>query len=167
MGMTEEKRREMTRSNYAAQMEMLGYDSSGNPLDMVPLTKEERRDLETLRKIKSGEVLKSVCHDYAIYNGDWYRKNIWNWPGKAQEPRVMSLEEVNAADYCWLETKGWVDGDSFVPVLRLPNDYSEVEIGFSDAKECDYGCEIINYNKCWRCWTTRPSDAQREAVPWQ
>lgn len=33
--MTEEERREMTRSNYAAQMEMLGYDASGNPLDMV------------------------------------------------------------------------------------------------------------------------------------
>lgn len=33
--MTEEERREMTRSNYAAQMEMLGYDASGNPLDKV------------------------------------------------------------------------------------------------------------------------------------
>jgi rubredoxin len=33
--MTEEERREMTRSNYAAQMKMLGYDASGNPLDMV------------------------------------------------------------------------------------------------------------------------------------
>lgn len=33
--MTDEERRAMTRSNYAAQMEMLGYDASGNPLDMV------------------------------------------------------------------------------------------------------------------------------------
>lgn len=33
--MTEEERREMTRSNYAAQMEMLGYDSGGNPLDDI------------------------------------------------------------------------------------------------------------------------------------
>jgi hypothetical protein len=33
--MTEEERREMMRSNYAAQMEMLGYDASGNPLDDV------------------------------------------------------------------------------------------------------------------------------------
>ena len=36
--MTEEERREMTRSNYAAQMEMLGYDNSGNPLEMVRVT---------------------------------------------------------------------------------------------------------------------------------
>lgn len=33
--MTEEESREMTRSNYAAQMEMMGYDVSGNPLDMI------------------------------------------------------------------------------------------------------------------------------------
>ena len=33
--MTEEESREMTRSNYAAQMEMLGCDNGGNPLDMV------------------------------------------------------------------------------------------------------------------------------------
>ena len=32
---TEEESRERTRSNYAAQMEMLGCDASGNPLDMV------------------------------------------------------------------------------------------------------------------------------------
>jgi len=30
-----EERRQMTRSNYYAQLEMLGYDVSGNPLDMV------------------------------------------------------------------------------------------------------------------------------------
>ena len=33
--MTDEERREMTRRNYAAQMEMIGYDASGNALDMV------------------------------------------------------------------------------------------------------------------------------------
>ena len=33
--MTEEERREMMRGNYAAQMEMLGYDASGNPLDDI------------------------------------------------------------------------------------------------------------------------------------
>ena len=33
--MTEEECREMARSNYAAQMEMLGYQMDGNPKDMV------------------------------------------------------------------------------------------------------------------------------------
>ena len=33
--MTEKESREMTQSNYAAQMEMMGYDASGNSLDMI------------------------------------------------------------------------------------------------------------------------------------
>ena len=33
--MTEEERREMMRNNYAAQMEMMGYDASGNSLDDI------------------------------------------------------------------------------------------------------------------------------------
>lgn len=33
--MTDEERRAMIRSNYVAQMELMGYDASGNPLDMV------------------------------------------------------------------------------------------------------------------------------------
>lgn len=39
--MTEEESREMTRRNYAAQMEMLGYDTSGNSLDMVHVVRCE------------------------------------------------------------------------------------------------------------------------------
>ena len=39
--MTEEQRRAMRRSNYAAQMEGLGYDASGNPL---PVKKEQQQE---------------------------------------------------------------------------------------------------------------------------
>lgn len=35
MAMTDEERRQMMRNNYYAQIAMLGYDSSGNPLDDV------------------------------------------------------------------------------------------------------------------------------------
>lgn len=38
-------------------------------------TEQERKDLDVLRRVKSGKVLKHVCYDYAIYNGDWYRKH--------------------------------------------------------------------------------------------
>lgn len=40
--MTDEERREMMRNNYAAQMEMLGYDNSGNPIDIVQKAKQMR-----------------------------------------------------------------------------------------------------------------------------
>ena len=37
--MTEEERRAMIRNNYAAQMEMLGYQTDGNPKDMVEVVR--------------------------------------------------------------------------------------------------------------------------------
>ena len=39
VGMTEEERREMTRSNYTSQMNMLGYSADGNPEDMVEIVR--------------------------------------------------------------------------------------------------------------------------------
>ena len=37
--MTEEECREMARNNYAAQMEMLGYQTDGSPKDMVEVVR--------------------------------------------------------------------------------------------------------------------------------
>jgi len=54
------------------------------PATLEELTEEERRDLENLRRVKRREVLKIVCRDYVIYNGEWYRNNKWDWPN--QEP---------------------------------------------------------------------------------
>jgi hypothetical protein len=35
----EEKRKELTRSSFAAQMAMLGYEPNGNPKDMVEIVR--------------------------------------------------------------------------------------------------------------------------------
>ena len=37
--MTVEERREMMRNNYAAQMDMLGYQPDGNPKDLVEVVR--------------------------------------------------------------------------------------------------------------------------------
>ncbi len=39
MEMTDEELRESARNNYAAQMEMLGYEPNGNPKDMVEVVR--------------------------------------------------------------------------------------------------------------------------------
>lgn len=57
--MTEEERREMTRSNYAAQMEMLGYDASGSPLDMVHVV----RCKDCKNRYIDGDISKCRLHD--------------------------------------------------------------------------------------------------------
>lgn len=59
----EERRREMTRSNYAAQLNALGYDASGNPL---PVEKPKRQKYGNKRVEIDGVKFDSK-HEAAVY----------------------------------------------------------------------------------------------------
>lgn len=73
---------------------------------------------------------------------------------KAQEPRVMTLEELYSQETVWFEekpnhtmkqlTKDGIAVLVFVGLLHSWNGYGTV----------------------WRCWTSRPSEGQREEVAW-
>lgn len=83
---------------------------------------------------------------------------------KAQEPRVMTLEEVQVSDNpVWLE--GGLAGGTWamMPFMR------EYSIEFVADGVCTvYPAFAINeYKKTWRCWTARPTNEQREATPWE
>ena len=88
--MTEEESREMTRRSYAAQMEMLGYDTSGNPLDMVRVVRcmyckhrpidhrEEYNDMTGFSLEFPDNCCPCQCEDcyYSWYPDDnWYCAN--------------------------------------------------------------------------------------------
>lgn len=94
---------------------------------------------------------------------------------KAQEPRVMTLEEVDAlADdaIVWLECLYTVDSKNTTtlkPAIYQPENSSPEEDG--------YYCVVSSWGKSgfyhkdsylgdWRCWTSRPTEAQRETVKW-
>ena len=98
---------------------------------------------------------------------------------KAQEPRVMTLEEVKANKICWIEDK---DAEMIYPAIYQCrgngmfcvfsiNPVYDVEHGNEDvARQFDEGerwLEEDDLNRWWRPWASRPTDAQREAIPWQ
>lgn len=56
--MTDEERREMMRSNWKAQMNMLGYDESGNP---KPEDKAETMELELEIEPLTEEQKNAIC----------------------------------------------------------------------------------------------------------
>ena len=85
---------------------------------------------------------------------------------KAQEPRLMTLEEIQHTDAVWLETHGWVDGDVFETVLRCRSDFEDYVTEFATNDDCDITCVNSKIGIEWRCWTSRPTDEQREAIPW-
>lgn len=84
---------------------------------------------------------------------------------KAQEPRLMTLEEVEAMPYghVLIETDKkdslrWLDALLFSKNTNYSFDFITLE-----GRVRLLGTE---YNREWRCWTSRPTDEQREAEPW-
>ena len=84
---------------------------------------------------------------------------------KAQEPRVLTLEDALNADECWLERK---DGNVTVASIALNGE----DKGSYDIDSFELGTLIIHifhsgyYGKYWRCWSSRPTDEQRKKVKW-
>ena len=84
---------------------------------------------------------------------------------KAQEPRVMTLEELKEGESYWFIA--W--GDFILrPVICVhrEDDAQKPYIVFT----WQYGTfpwESEDYGKRWRCWSSRPSAAEMEAVPWE
>ena len=85
---------------------------------------------------------------------------------KAQEPRVVKISELTSGEpmLVWLE-----DIDKKEIVAGMIFDYVPGRFGF---KLTDIGSmdriypRIEDYLTRWRCWTSRPTDEQREATPW-
>ena len=67
---------------------------------------------------------------------------------KAQEPRVLTLEEARTYEVVWPEDKG--EGELH-PLI--------VENNMNDSKYYKYGIH-------WRVWSAKPTDEQRKAVKW-
>ena len=83
---------------------------------------------------------------------------------KAQEPRVMTLEEVteDCPDVVWFDDRHVVR--VFAASPKNENYHGWVKFIWRDG--CERHDHIDGYGKEWRCWTSRPTDAQREATPW-
>lgn len=69
---------------------------------------------------------------------------------KAQEPRVMTLEEYKALAEKPREERDpvWKEWPSLESTWAIPNQ--------------GYG----GYGTSWRCWTARPTEKQRQEVKW-
>ena len=92
---------------------------------------------------------------------------------KAQEPRVMMLEEIKALpDYVFLEDRDISHAFSIktisrpaLPQLVFVNISGEECVGFREP-DGDISLVTSRYGVEWRCWSSRPTDEQRKHTPW-
>lgn len=88
------------------------------------------------------------------------------------EPRVMTPEELAAAQKTpvWRETKrahkdlynGWM----LAYDIQRGQGITGTRQGMTEPNGRVGWCKLDDYGRTWRCWTSRPTDEQREAVKW-
>lgn len=82
---------------------------------------------------------------------------------KAQEPKVMSeveLREIQAETPVWIEIPfEGCDIGHWALISYQHYNYPGVRFSFDDGALDGMGVK-------WRCWTSRPDEATREAIPW-
>jgi len=94
---------------------------------------------------------------------------------KAQEPRVLTLRELAFYDAgIFVETRnGCPEGltDELWPALGhlycVSQNGEDGYVSFVNWNADTYDFEAKDYNVDFRCWTARPTDKQREAIPWE
>jgi len=97
---------------------------------------------------------------------------------KAPEARVANLEELKLVTddgpFYWMEVR---ERKAFFPALKIEElgagragplciQFAAIfNSGYGPVTVCRFKTE--EYNILWRCWTSRPTDEQREKVKWE
>lgn len=86
---------------------------------------------------------------------------------KAQEPRVMTYDEMMKSEICFLEVKGIKKINPFIRFEVDDKSYWTSPYTNSEGDPFELLAEQEEYLINARCWTSRPTDEQREAVKWE
>ena len=79
----------------------------------------------------------------------------------------MTLTELEHTEVAYAEDK---DKTDIIPVLvkgRKYDRFAMVKGYLGDGTSHVFHPSIYDYGKRWRCWTSRPDQATREATPWE
>jgi len=80
---------------------------------------------------------------------------------KAQEPRVLALDEIHHGMAVWLE-----DVDKADVILAIGGSSAGGAKCFITENDTSIAPLSAEYGIRWRAWTQEPTDEQREATPW-
>jgi len=81
---------------------------------------------------------------------------------EAQTPRVMTLDELSEKTDVFFESLVYKTID---PALSNGS-YDDGTVGLMTLEDELFYMDEADYGINWRCWTSRPTDEQRQAVKW-
>lgn len=94
---------------------------------------------------------------------------------EARTPRLLTLDEVKAIQTCWIEYDEMIfpaiyycqGNDKRFSIFIVNAEDDLFEDYCEDLTDNEIWLENVFMNQLWRCWTQRPTDEQRKAVPWE
>ena len=86
---------------------------------------------------------------------------------KAQEPHVIRFDEINNYEVLWLEVRDVETEDGLAPWIKTASGRWFSPLLCSEARPDMILSTPREYGRICRCWTSRPTDKQREAEPWR
>jgi hypothetical protein len=83
---------------------------------------------------------------------------------KAQEPMVMTLEEIREGEVYWFDCP-----KNFVLRPVICNMYDRGDSSYLNFvwQYGNFSWKICEYGRIWRYWTSRPDDKRRAETPWE
>ena len=124
-------------------------------------------------------VISALEGEYSDWNDDYNIpithciKAVQSLPSVSSAPmaKVMNATEVSACEVgtvLWVEERQGVTWNLFP--LEIETSSTHPDTGTDYLFFVTYHgigkFECSEYNQTWRCWTSRPTDEQREATPW-
>lgn len=86
---------------------------------------------------------------------------------KAQEPRVIQFDEIDNYEVLWLEIRDVGTEEGLAPWVKTRSGNWFSPLLCSELQPDMILSTPEEYGKFCRGWTSRPTDAQREATPWR
>ena len=127
-------------------------------------------DCGTLLKDKIKKLLKAQEQTVLKVDIELSQEEINKVTEKALQqlvPQVLSLEEVKTHDGALLVEHIGTFGQPIMGWLLLMEEHGSYPfIRFANARRSEVLFERAEYGKSWRCWTARPTEEQREVIPW-
>jgi hypothetical protein len=115
-----------------------------------------------------------ISQDQRGYTFNTKEKRMPTCPLKAQEPRVMTVDDVvtlKKDDVIVLEQHeiSVIINAIYMQRITREDDDTTYTEAIKVVTAYTDGSAWLNcgtYGKAWRIWTSRPTDAQMEAIPW-
>lgn len=112
-------------------------------------------------------IITQNCEGYRF---DVYTKRMPSCPLKDQEPRVLTLEEV--MQYIGYSKKIPLMEWEKLPLWTESRNGTGVISGYRDVENLRNLIDMDGIDgtyiayKHWRCWSSKPTDEQKDGVPW-